>query len=215
MKTKLRKIYYVPGLVSAIIIPLMFWYLGNQKYKEINISYISLGLPFKYYKDIPLEKQTYTFEPYRNGKYQQIEVKPNSARKNSKFHIAQLNKLEEKNLEGTGIEFILDDNNTYDDFVSILNDLAITNQEKYGVDLDKTGHIFVLVNYKNPLIQEIEIFRCGTGLMMEYEKNPKYFKGYKKFQYQISQLPEKAFYIIFSFLIFLQISVLGLVRNHI
>lgn len=215
MKTKLRKIYYVPGLISAIIIPLVFYYLGNQKFKEINISYISLGLPFKYDKDIPLEEQTYTFEPYRNGKYQQIEVEPNSARKNSKFHIVQLNKLQEKNLEGTGIEFILDDNNTYDDFVSILNDLAITNQEKYGMDLDNTGHIFVLVNYKNPIIQEIEIFRCGTGLMMEYQNNPKYFKGYKKFQYQISQLPEKAFYIIFSFLIFLQISVLSLVRNHI
>lgn len=215
MKTKLRKIYYVPGMISAIIIPLVFYYLGNQKYKEINISYISLGLPFKYDKYIPLEEQTYTFEPYRNGKYQQIKVKPNSARKNSKFHIVQLNKLQEKNLEGIGIEFILDDDNTYDDFVSILNDLTITDHKKYGVDLDKTGHIFVLINYKNPLIQEIEIFRCGTGLMMEYEKNPKYFKGYKKFQYQISQLPEKAFYLIFSFLIFLQISVLGLVRNHI
>lgn len=123
--------------------------------------------------------------------------------------------MKKKNLEGTGIEFILNNDNTYDDFVSILNDLAITNQEKYGMDLDNTGHIFVLVNYKNPIIQEIEIFRCGTGLMMEYQNNPKYFKGYKKFQYQISQLPEKAFYIIFSFLIFLQISVLSLVRNHI
>ncbi|KAA0126128.1 hypothetical protein FY557_19050 [Chryseobacterium sp. SN22] len=50
----------------------------------------------------------------------------------------------------TGIEFILDENNTYGDFVSLVNDMAIARHEIYGLDINKTGHFFVPVFYKNP-----------------------------------------------------------------
>jgi hypothetical protein len=45
---KLRKIYYVPGLISAIFIPLLFWFYGNQKLQEPIPNVIDIGLPAKH-----------------------------------------------------------------------------------------------------------------------------------------------------------------------
>ncbi|MDR6514189.1 hypothetical protein [Chryseobacterium camelliae] len=42
----MRRIYYLPGLISALIIPLLFWYLGNQKFNNINVLMIGIYLPF-------------------------------------------------------------------------------------------------------------------------------------------------------------------------
>lgn len=223
MKTKLRKIYYVPGLISAIIIPLVFWYLGNAKLKEPIPNLMDFGLPSKYNSSIPIEKQN-SFEGMRNWDYKKIIVKPNTAKANSKYYVSELKKLNARNEKETGIEFILNDDNSYGDFASILNDFHIAQHDRYGIDLDKTGHLFAVVDYKDPNIEKKYnylsndmngIIKCGTGLMMEYENNPNNYKGYKKFKYQITQLPEKAFYLIFSFLIFLQISALSLVRKFI
>ena len=215
MKTKLRKIFYVPGLISAIIIPLVFWHLGSEKFEDINISYISIGLPFKYDPEISLEKQTYTFEPYRNWNYKKIKVEPNSARKNSKYYITQLKKLQKNNIKETGIEFISNDENSYDDFVSILNDFAIANQLQYGLDLDKTGHLFAGHQYIDPNQKEYKYTSLfGTNDTIKFGDESDYYKGFQKFQFQISELPKQAYYFIFSFLIFLQISVLGIIRKQ-
>lgn len=43
----MRRIYYVPGLISALLIPLLFWYYGNQKFNNINVRIIDIYLPFK------------------------------------------------------------------------------------------------------------------------------------------------------------------------
>ena len=62
---KSRKIYYVPGLISAIFIPFLFWYYGNQKLHEPIPNVIDIGLPAK------SGSSTFaTFEPLRNWKYQ-------------------------------------------------------------------------------------------------------------------------------------------------
>lgn len=203
---KSRKIVYVPGLISAILIPLVFWYLGNRKLEESVLRAIQIGLPAKIDEN---KKWTYqmTFEPYRNWNYKTILVKPNSAKHNSRSFINEIHSLQTKNIKNTGIEFILNDENSYGDLVSILNDLIIANQRQYGIDLEKTGHLFIGVNYKNPLIQEIEFIGCGTGLMMEYENNSNNFKGIKKLKNQLKLLPKQTYYLIFGFLIFLTIAV--------
>ncbi len=66
----MRKIYYVPGLISAILIPLLFWYYGNQKFEEINVSVVDIGLPAKVRKET--SSLYVTFEPYRNWEYKKI-----------------------------------------------------------------------------------------------------------------------------------------------
>jgi hypothetical protein len=211
MRTKLRKIYYVPGLISAIIIPLVFWYLGNRELQKPIPNVMDLGLPAKYNPELPINEQN-TLEGIRNWDYQKIYVKPNSAKANSKYYVSELKKLNARNEKETGIEFILNDENSYGDFISILNDFHITKQERYGVDLEKTGHLFALVDYKNPNRKGEECLLCND-VIVEFVQESDYYEGFKKFQYQLSELPKQAFYLIFSFLLFLQISVLSFLRK--
>lgn len=79
-----NKIFYVPGLINALLIPVLFWYFGNRKYEEINISILEFGIPAKYDPKIPVDQQN-TLEHIRNWSYHKIVVKPNETRGNSIF----------------------------------------------------------------------------------------------------------------------------------
>ncbi|WP_439479517.1 hypothetical protein [Chryseobacterium aquaticum] len=201
-----KKIYYVPGLISALLIPVLFWYFGNRKLNEPIPNVMDFGLPAKYNPKTPLKNQYSTFEPLRNWNYQEIIVQPNSAKSNSAFYVSKLKELQKRNEKETGIEFILNDYNTYGDFASLLNDMAIAKQETYGLDLDKTGHLFATVNYQDPDIKEIDyISICGGVIRDEYK--PTFLDDA---QFFIKQLPKEAFYLIFAFLIFLNISMFSI-----
>lgn len=215
MKIRMKRIYYVPGLISACIIPILFWFYGNRKHQEINVGVIDIGLPARI--DSSREwSHKYSFESLRNWDYEKIIVKPNKARQNSAYYISKLRKLQKRNQKKTGIEFILNSENSYDDLVSIITDFNFTKQERWGLDLDRTGHLFALVDYKNPNIKEPECLLCGDVVYINYPDDY-YFKGFEKFSYNISQLPKQAFYIIFGFLIFLNISMFSIkesFQNH-
>lgn len=201
-----KKIYYVPGLISALLIPVLFWYFGNRKLNEPIPNVMDFGLPAKYNPKTPLKNQYSTFEPLRNWNYQEIIVQPNSAKSNSAFYVSKLKELQKRNEKETGIEFILNDYNTYGDFASLLNDMAIAKQETYGLDLDKTGHLFATINYQDPDIKEIDyISICGGVIRDEYK--PTFLDDA---QFFIKQLPKEAFYLIFAFLIFLNISMFSI-----
>lgn len=201
-----KKIYYVPGLISALLIPVLFWYYGNQKLNEPITNIMDFGIPAKYNPNIPVNQQN-TLEQIRNWKYQKIIVQPNSAKKNSKFYVSKIKELQNRNEKKTGIEFILDNNNTYGDFASLLNDMDIADQDRYGLDLDKTGHLFVPVTYIDPNVKESEYdcLLCNDVVYDEY--NPTFLYDS---QFFIKQLPTETFYLIFGFLIFLNISMLSI-----
>ena len=206
---KLQKIYYVPGLISAIFIPLIFWFYGNRKLQEPIPNVIDIGLPAK------SGSSTFaTFEPLRNWKYQKIIVQPNTARKNSAYYVSEIKKLQKRNQKETGIEFIIGNDNSYDDFISLLNNMQIAQQDTWCLDLEKTGHFFVTVNYKDSNAKKIDTFSiCGGVIFEHYE--PTLFE---KITYQFSEfgkLPKQAFYLIFSYLILLNISILSLVRKSV
>jgi len=202
-----KKIFYVPGLISALLIPVLFWYLGNRKYEEINTSILEFGIPAKYDPKIPVDQQN-TFENIRNWSYRKIVVKPNEARRNSKFYISEIKRLQRENKKESGIEFILNDENTYDDFISLLNDMRLSQQESYGIDLEKTGHLFVVHFYEDP---NKNIAICGgtVGGDSNYRAS-NYYTGYTKFKFKLGQLQKESFYLIFGFLIFLNISMLSI-----
>lgn len=152
---KLRKIYYVPGLISAILIPLLFWFYGNRKLQEPLPNVINFGIPQRYNpKDTSFQLGAFM---QRNWNYKKIVVQPNTARKNSKYYISELKKLQARNDKNSGIEFIIGNKNSYDDFISLLNDMEIAKQEHYGIDMDKTGHFFTVHIYKDPNAKEIPI----------------------------------------------------------
>ena len=208
----LRKIYYVPGLISAIFIPLLFWFYGSQNLKEPTPNVMDFGLSKKLE---PNEKITgMDFEYYRNWNYKKIVVQPNTARKNSKYYVSELKKLQTRNRKETGIEFIINDKNSYDDFISILNDFEKAQQQQFGLDIDKTGHLFAVHIYNDSNVKNIENFSvCGGFIYKEYE-----LSLFEKITYQFSEfgkLPKQAFYIIFGYLILLNISILSLVRKSV
>lgn len=199
----MKKIFYIPGLMSAILIPILFWYYGNQKFEEINVSVIDIGLPAKEREGI---KNTFaSFEPYRNWDYRKINVVPGTAEQNSNLYISELRNLQKRNKKESGIEFILGQNNTYGDFVSVLNDLAIAKQEQYAVDLEKTGHIFAV--YVDPNIQQLDYnsFSCYVFTGKEY--TPSFFEKAQQF---LTKLPKESYYIIFGFLLFMHVSMLSI-----
>lgn len=48
----MKKIYYFPGLISAMLIPVLSWYYGNQRVHS-QYTIIDLGLPSKVKLDSP------------------------------------------------------------------------------------------------------------------------------------------------------------------
>ncbi|WP_162143839.1 hypothetical protein [Chryseobacterium daeguense] len=83
--------------------------------------------------------------------------------------------------------------------------------------MEKTGHFFVPVNYKDPNAEEFECLLCND-VLITYE-DPSVREGilyfikreyYNAFFQSISKLPGGAYYIIFAFLLFLNISMLSI-----
>jgi hypothetical protein len=121
--------------------------------------------------------------------------------------------LQQRNEKNSGIEFILDDNNTYNDLVALRNDIELSGLIAYKLDAEKTWHFFVTHNYNEWNPQELNdssFTRCGTGLFNDYTPNNKWLKGFQTFESQLSQLPKQSFYIIFGFLFLVNMSMLSI-----
>lgn len=211
-----RKIYYVPGLISAVLIPILFWYYGNQKYEEMNLSVIDIGLLSKIRQGEEITNNIY-FEALRDWDYKKIEILPNTAKENSKAYVSELKDLQKRNEKEKGIEFILNDHNTYGDLVSLLNDMHVAKQEEYMLDLGVTGHLFAVHTYR-PSTEECLL--CNDNILISIDSGVEnnwtaYFKfiepkGYEKFTNVLTKLPQQAFLIIFGFLLFLNIAMLSI-----
>lgn len=208
---KSHKIYYVPGLISAVLIPILFWFYGNRKLNEPIPNVIDIGLPTKSNDSLIIT----SFEPLRNWNYKKIVVQPNTARKNSKYYVSEIKKLQKENIKNTGIEFIIGKKNSYEDLISLLNDMHIVKQDTWCLDLEKTGHFFAIHIYKDPNPKESKYeYLLYNDVISEYYE-PSF---HEKITYQFTEfgkLPKQAFYIIFGYLILLNISVLSLARKSI
>jgi hypothetical protein len=213
----MRKIFYVPGLISALLIPVLFWFYISPYIDNTNYNIVDIWLPAKIAKDQNNNLNS-TFEPLRNWKYKKIKVDASQAKKNSEFYVSEIRALQKRNEKETGLEFILDEKNTYGDFMSLLNDMAIAKHDTYTLDLEKTGNFFAPVNYKDPnaIEEKFECLFCGD-VIYTFEKpnlRDKIYDfiqtKYYAFSENISKLPEGALCIMFGFLLFLNISMLSI-----
>lgn len=214
----MKRIYYVPGLISALIVPVLFWHYINPYIDKTKYNVVDIWLPPKLTGD--KINSTLSFESVRNWDYKKIKVDPSKAKENSKFYVSEIKSLQKRNEKDTGIEFILDKNNTYGDFVSLLNDMAIAKHETYALDLEKTGHLFATVNYMDPKaekFEEMDCLLCNDVIDNFYEPtfSDKIYDFINRQYYQtvfenVSKLPKGAYYIIFGFLLFLNISMLSI-----
>ncbi|WP_294286361.1 hypothetical protein [uncultured Chryseobacterium sp.] len=210
----MKKIFYVPGLISALIVPVLFWYYIHPYIDETKYNVVDIGLPAK----VKQEKNDFinSFEPLRNWNYKKIKVYPSTARENSVLYVSEIKAMQKRNEKETGIEFILNENNTYGDFVSLLNDMAIAKQETYALDLEKTGHFFAVTNYIDPYAQanffggDTVIIPIDHGSLSYGEYSPTLYETSKQI---LLNLPKPAYYIVFGFLLFLNISMFSIKEN--
>lgn len=193
-------------MISAVLIPILFWYYGNQRVQP-QYTVLEIALPYK--KAYSAEADN-TFEPFRNWNYQKIVVKPNTAFQNQKFYVSELKKLQERNEKETGIEFIIDDRNNYQDFIALINAMKLAGQDSYGVDMEKTNHFFALHFFKDAnIVEKSHRIKCGTDDATVVYRMDDDYKGVEKLKYLLD-LPKQSYYIIFSFLLFLNISMFSI-----
>jgi hypothetical protein len=193
----MRKIFYVPGLISALLIPVLFWFYGSQRTHE-PYTVTDIGLPAKIKKG--MENYNVTFEPFRNWNYKKIIVHPNTALQNQQYYVSELKKLQARNEKETGIEFVIGDKNNYQDFIALIDAMKLAKQEAYGVDMEKTNHFFAVHMYKDP--NEKTNPGCGGVVGGGYYKEQASLNLIKPETF-INHVSKQSFYIIFGFLLFL------------
>ncbi|WP_343607988.1 hypothetical protein [Chryseobacterium oranimense] len=199
----MKKIYYLPGLISAVLIPLLFWYYGNKRVHP-QYTVMDLGIPAKHKYNDTLDN---TLEPYRNWNYKKIVVKPNTAIQNQQYYVLELKKLQARNEKETGIEFIINDHNSYQDFISLMSTMELAQQETFGVDVGKTGHFFAVHFYKDPNKDIYSSVGCTVG--GEYHEIRDHI-NFSDLENLVKNLPKQSFYIIFGFLFLLNFSMLSI-----
>ncbi|HCR77404.1 MAG TPA: hypothetical protein DIW37_13565 [Chryseobacterium sp.] len=210
----MKKIYYFPGLISALLIPVLFWYYIHPYIDKTVYNVVDIGLPAKLRKDN--YNQNATFEPLRNWNYKKIAVPPNEAKNNSDFFVSEIKAMQKRNEKNSGIEFILSDKNTYADLISILNDMHISKNDMYAIDTEKTGNIFAVHYYVEPTKEKESEYLLCNDLIYEVEE-PTFMDKFLAFNQHfqtvfenVSELPKGAYYILFAFLLFLNISMLSI-----
>lgn len=214
-----KKIYYVPGLISALLIPVLFWYYITPYIDFTVANIIDIQLPSQDKNANEDKNGIGTFLPLKHDHYTKINIESNEAKKNSNLYVSEIRKLKNQNSQNTGIEFILNEKNTYGDFVSLLNDFHISKHEYYGIDLE-TGNLVVSSDYPKPKEsdEKIECLLCHDNFVNTeaFEQNfiQQSFENIKiSIQNQeniLTNLPQPAYYIFFPFLIFLNISMFSM-----
>ena len=199
---------------------MVLYYTLYRFYRITNVIDVKLPSKDKNANIKQEENNIENFLPLKRDHYSKITVDRNEAKNNSNLYVSEIRKLKNQNLENKGIEFVLDKNNTYGDFVSLLNDFHISKHEYYGIDLE-SGNLVVSTNYDVPqsvintdnvqmCIEIVEIVDVPNKNIWNYLNDFADTKFVNIFSEKIVQLPKGSFPIIFGFLLFLNISMLSI-----
>ncbi len=196
----LRKIYYVPGLISAIFIPLLFWFYGSQKLKEPTPN-VFLGR-FKKIRDLTKKSLEWISSAARNWNYKKIMVQPNTARKNSNYYVSEIKKTTKNEIKKKlALNLLLVRQYCYDDFISLLNDIEIAQQNQFGVRFRKQVFICTMYSIEVQMQKNSRyMFTLCNDVISGTLRTNQFFE---KITYQFSEfgkLPKPAYYIIFGYL---------------
>ena len=200
---KHKKIHYVAGMISALLIPLLFLYYATPVYYQMSMRVLDIGLPYKAKKGEKISE--YTHIPKEGWNYKTIKVKPGFDKKNEENFIKEINQLTLNNIDKTGIRFQLSDKNVYADLIGLINMMLKTKQEMYGLDMEETNSFYVL--YER-LEKEPNIFGCGGG-EMSYLNLDQYNYAHSDFWNKlIHYSPKGSYYLIFGFLMLIYCAML-------
>ena len=199
-----KKIFYVSGIISLILIFPIFWYYANSTLSKMNLRVLDIGLPYKAKNG---EKTSeYTKIPMVGWKYKPIKIPANFDKNKENEFVLLIQKLKNEKIEKSGLKFQFNDNNSYDDFVKMLNIMMKTEQEFYGLDIENTNSLYVLyfkpVPKNNYPLYNDEIIETYRDQKDYNYKNSLFWE--KLIQYS----PKESFYLFFGYLILLYSSIL-------
>ncbi|MFD2248557.1 hypothetical protein [Pontibacter ruber] len=172
---KYRKLYYVPGLTSLILVPLMLVYFGKDELRNLDTRLIEVNA---WHPDL---EEHFPF-PVRN--YKEIILTGNSGQdvpaiKNTQAFIRQ---MYQETDTVNGIRFIFQDSASYGSFVSLLNFFK-QDSIRYFAIYDNS--IWVL---KKPEPKEDTpyLFVCGTPDVYHSYDPYDYMTLSEKIEYHLS-----------------------------
>lgn len=200
---KHKKIYYVAGIISALLVPLLFLYYATPVYYQMSMRAIDIGLPYKAKKGEKIPE--YTQIPKEGWNYKTINVKPDFDEKTEEIFIKEINQLKENDIDKTGIRFQLSDKNIYADIIGLLNIMLKTKQERYGLDMERTNSLYVL--YKKPL-EYTDVFGCGGGDVGYLSIDEYNYANANFWNKLIHYSPKESYYLIFGFLMLIYCAML-------
>lgn len=202
---KHKKIYYVAGIISALLVPLLFLYYANPVYNQMNRRVIDIGLPYKAKKGEKVPE--FAKIPIDGWNYKTINVNPGFDEKTEENFIKEINQLKENDIDKTGIRFQLSDKNVYADIVGLLNIMLKTKQEMYGLDMDETNSLYVL--YKKNDYQMFSGIDGNGGCGFGYFDADEYkFSKANFWDKLIHYSPKESYYLIFAFLMLIYCAML-------
>lgn len=200
---KHKKIYYVAGVISALLVPLLFLYYGTPVYYQMSMRAIDIGLPYKAKKGEKVPE--FAKIPIDGWNYKTINVNPGFDEKTEENFIKEINQLKENDIDKTGVRFQFSDKNVYADIVGLLNIMLKTKQERYGLDMDETNSLYVL--YKRPL-EYTDVFGCGGGDVGYLSIDEYNYDNANFWNKLIHYSPKESYYLIFAFLMLIYCAML-------
>lgn len=194
---KHKKLLYVPGIFSLMVIPFVFAFYASNYLKENDFRFMGIIFPEKNYFENHPEYN------YRIGyNYDTIQVSINFSEETEIQYFNLIKELQKKNVDKTGIIFQLSDENTYGDFVRLNNLMLLTEQNVYAADLENNG-FYVIHDEIDHSLKEITPIYCSF-----YYKEEKLSQNELIFSIKLffKTLPNFMYLILIGYLILVVIS---------
>ncbi|SMC76069.1 hypothetical protein [Moheibacter sediminis] len=186
---KHKKIYYVPGIISLIVIPLILWHYGTQYIQENDYRVLGFNMPPKDY----MEEEEFA-EVFADMKYDDVKVPSNFSYETELKYLNLVKDLQEKNIDKTAIRFQLTEDNTYGDIVNLLNIMEKAEQPRYGWKLEENTFEVIHIKQHNE-----DVMMCGTFFLHhDLESVIKSDLNVKEF---IQKIPKYFYPILIGYLI--------------
>ena len=218
---KRRKIYYVPGMISLICLPILcILYLNEHKneLRSLEVYYANKYDPNN--KDIIRFDTTALSEPGHKRKYEEFHINESSEDSKLKLKIElSAKQIVDNNDTTKGIHIIFGDNTNYQSYISIIdifnkyNKFITTTDENkaYRNHKDLYSHLYLQFEnqlwfhiYKYPQLKN-EVWECQTNII--------YIPFKETLQNKISNLIDKNKVIMklwLFFFIFIAFSILSI-----
>ncbi len=166
-KPSFIKRYYVPGLISLILLPVCcLWYFKTHKaFEKLGVIEVTFwGKWFGAY-----EKKDFGFYQYPPRSYKEIILcgkKDQDALALEQSLIALRKLVEDNNDTISGIHYRLNSDATYETFIDVLNLMRQERRNQYSV-IDNDIYVFNALAFPREKEETVELraFGCGTGLI--------------------------------------------------